>query len=105
VAGTPGSCNTWWQLEWGFLDVTDSLPSSYPYSTNQTYDMSSVSNDTLFKIDFTISSSNFDKTKDMMSFYLQRDGDNANDDCSLMVHIHLIELKYTGYKVAGQAGQ
>ena len=104
-AGTPGNKDTWWQLEYSFLSSGTILPSSYQYSTNQTVEMDSVVNDTLFEIDFTIPSANFDNTKDMMAFYLQRDGDNANDDCSLMVHVHLIELVYTGYKVAGQAGQ
>ena len=105
VAGTPGSTGVRWQFDWGFGSSGDSLPSSYPESVTLTKDMSSISNDTFFDVELTIPSADFDNTEDMMYCWLFRDSSHAGDDCTLTQHLHLIELQYTGYKVAGQAGQ
>lgn len=105
VAGSPGSNGMRMGLKWSGIDEGDTLPSSYDYTSDQTASLSGISNDELFKIDFTIASANFDKTNDMYAMYLLRDGDHAEDTSSLTLHIHLCELRYTGYKVAGQAGQ
>lgn len=105
VAGSPGSNGMRMGLKFTDVSVGDTLPSSYDLEINQTKSLSGVSNDELFVVDFTIGSTNFDKTEDMIAMYLLRDGDHADDDTGLTLHIHLCELRYTGYKVAGQAGQ
>ena len=105
VAGSPGSNGVRMGLKYSGIDDGDTLPSSYDTEIDQTNSLSGISNDELFNIDFTITAANFDKTKDMGAMYLLRDGDHADDTSGLTLHIHLCELRYTGYKVAGQAGQ
>lgn len=105
VAGSPGTNGVRMGLKYSGIDEGDTLPSSYDTEIAQTNSLSGISNDELFKIDFTITAASFDKTKDMIAMYLLRDGDHADDTTSLTLHIHLCELRYTGYKVAGQAGQ
>ena len=105
VAGSPGSNGVRMGLKWMPVTEGDTIPSSYTYTLDQTKSLSGISNDELFKIDFTIASANFDKTEDMYAFYVLRDGDHADDTTGLTLHIHLCELRYTGYRVAGQAGQ
>lgn len=92
-------------LKWHGISEGDSLPSSYDSEVNQTKSLSGIGSDELFKIDFAIAEASFDKAEDMFAMYLFRDGDHAEDTTSLTLHIHLCELRYTGYKVAGQAGQ
>jgi hypothetical protein len=105
VAGSPGSNGMRLGLEWTGESVGDTLPSSYDYSSDQTKSLSGISNDEVFDVNFTIAAANFDNSKDFYAFYLKRDGDHADDTSGLTLHIHIIELRYTGYKVAGQAGQ
>lgn len=105
VAGSPGSNGMRMGLKLTDVSEGDILPGSWDLEINQTKSLSGISNDELFKIDFTIGSSYFDKTEDMVAMYLLRDGDHADDTSGLTLHIHLCELRYTGYKVAGQAGQ
>lgn len=105
VAGSPSSNGMRLGLKYEGISVGDTIPSSYDYTTEQTKSLSGISNDELFTVDFTISSSNFDKTDDLEAMELFRDADHAGDTISLTLHIHIIELRYTGYKVAGQAGQ
>ncbi len=105
VAGSPGSNSMRMGLKWSTISEGDTLPSSYEYSVDQTVSLSGFSNDELFKMDFTIAEANFSKTVDLIAMYLLRDGDHAGDTTSLTLHIHLCELRYTGYKMAGQAGQ
>lgn len=105
VAGSPGSNGMRIGLKYMGMDVGDTIPSSYDNDEVQTKSLSGVSNDELFTIDTTIPSSTFDKTNDIQAMELYRDADHTGDTTSLTLHIHLIELRYTGYKVAGQAGQ
>lgn len=105
VAGSPGSNGMRMGLEWTGESIGDTLPSSYDYSVDQTESLSGISNDENFEMTFTITAANFDITKDYFAFYLKRDGDHGDDTSSLMLHILICELQYTGYKVAGQPGQ
>lgn len=107
VSGTPGSTGMRLGLKWHMLSDGDPLPSGSVYDNDSvsTVDVSGESSDTLFYVDVTIGSGTFDKTDDMLALYFYRDGDHAEDDCTLLLHTHICELRYTGYKVAGQAGQ
>lgn len=105
VAGSPGSNGMRIGLKYMGIDVGDTIPSSYDNDSAQTKSLSGVSDDELFIIDTTIPSANFDKDNDIQAMELYRDADHAGDNTSLTLHIHIIELRYTGYKVAGQAGQ
>jgi len=104
-AGTPGNTGVRWQLDWSLLSAGDALPASYQHSVAFTEDESARSNDVLFAVDFAIPAGDFDATKDFMALWLRRDGDHAGDTCTLVVHVHLAELRYTGRKLAGQPGQ
>jgi hypothetical protein len=99
VAASKG---TRWSLEWANLDVGDSLPSSWPYNDTFTYDISNQSADQMFAIDFTIPSANFDKTKGLLALKMTRIGTNAADDCDVHIYMHGLELRYTGFRYAGQ---
>ncbi len=101
----PTSADMRMELRWQTLADGDSLPSSYPNISAQTVDLNGEGGDTLFDIDFTLGSSTFDVSDDMMAMYLLRDGDHADDTTTLSLHVHQIELHYTGWAFAGQAGQ
>jgi hypothetical protein len=105
VAGSPGSNAMRVGLNWTFDELDEVMSSSFDYNSEYTKSLSEVSNDELFAIDFTISSLNFDKTKDQMSIWFYRDGDHEEDTTGLTLHTHLCGLRYTGYTLAGQAGQ
>lgn len=105
VAGSPGLNSMRIGVKYQGLDVGDNFPASYTYTAETTKSLSGVSDEDIFVIDLTIPSANFDKAKDMEAMELFRDADHAGDTTSLTLHIHLIELEYTGYKIAGQAGQ
>lgn len=104
-AGTPGDTGVRWQLDWSCLSSGDTLPSSYEYSSAFTENENDKSNDGLFVTEFTIAAAQFDKTADMLVLWLRRDGDHAGDTCTLVVHVHMVELSYTGRTMAGQPGQ
>lgn len=103
VAGSPGSNTMRMGLKWSNLVATETLPADYENVIEETKSLGT--NDQLFVMDFAIDAEDFDKSADMLAFYLYRNGDHAEDTTSLTLHIHLCELRYTGYKVAGQAGQ
>ena len=105
TAGTPGDTGVRWQLDWTLLEVGDILPSSYDHSVAQTQNLAAVANDQVFAADFTIPAAAFSSAKDMLVLWLRRDGDHADDTCTLSVHTHMTELRYTGRRLAGQAGQ
>jgi hypothetical protein len=105
VVGTPGSNKMRLGLNWQCLAGGEAPPSSWPNNIERAEDLSSVVSRQLFNVDFTIGSATFDKTDDMLSLYMYRDGDHADDDTTLTLHIHLLELVYTGWAFAGQAGQ
>lgn len=105
IAGTPGSNSMRLGLYWESYAGGDTLSSSLSNNEENTVSLSSVSNDTIFNIDFTIGSATFDKTDDVLALHLYRDGDHVDDTTSLILHIHLIELLYTGWTFVGQAGQ
>jgi hypothetical protein len=105
LAGTAGNTGVRWQLDWQCVGAADVLPSSYPYSTAFTQNENDKGNDTLFYTEFTIPEAQFDKTKDMLVLWLRRDGDHVGDTCSLVVHIHMVELAYNGRQFAGQPCQ
>lgn len=104
-AGTAGNTGVRWQLDWSCLSSGDAIPASYQYSTAFTQNENDKSNDTLFVTDFTIPAAQFNKAKDSLVFWLRRDGDHADDTCTLVVHVHMIELRYSGRTTAGQPGQ
>jgi len=104
-AGTPGNTGVRWRLDWGCFGASDVLPASYPHYVESTQNENDKANDTLFYMEFTIPAAQFDKTKDMLVLYLRRDGDHAGDTCTLTVHVHMVELQYTGRQFAGQPCQ
>ena len=110
VSGSPGSNSARLGLSWQGLKDGESLPSGsthddYEYNDEDTVSLSAVSSDELFFFDLTIPAANFDKTDDLLALWFYRDADHAGDTTSLTLHTHICELRYTGYKVAGQAGQ
>lgn len=105
VAGSPGSNSMRLGLNWECYADSDTLSSSLSNNQEDTESLSGVSNDEFFYVDFTIGSGTFTKTDDMLALHLYRDGDHAGDTTTLTLHIHLIELQYTGWSFAGQAGQ
>jgi len=104
-AGTAGNTGVRWRLDWQCVGAADVLPASYPYSSEFTQNENDKGNDTLFYTEFTIPAAQFNKTKDMLVLWLRRDGDHAQDTCTLVVHIHMVELSYTGRQFAGQPCQ
>jgi hypothetical protein len=104
-AGTAGDTGVRWQLDWSCLSAGDTLPASYQHSVAFTENENDKTNDVLFNVDFTIPAAQFDKTKDMLALWLRRDGDHTGDTCTLVVHVHMCELRYTGRTMAGQPGQ
>lgn len=110
VSGSPGSNAVRVGVAWQGLKDGDSLPSGssfsdYEYNDEETVSLSGVSSDTVFDFELTIPAAQFDKTDDLLALYFRRDGDHSEDTTSLTLHTHLCEIRYTGYKVAGQAGQ
>jgi len=103
TANTPGNKDIRVEVLWDCLGDGDIL--TMAHSAVRTFALDSVSIDTLFAIDFTISSSTFSKTKDIMAFKFRRLAAHVDDDYSSSVHVHGVELRYTGYLLAGQAGQ
>jgi hypothetical protein len=96
------SKGTRWSLEWANLDVADSLPSSWPYNDTFTYDISNQGADEMFAIDFTIPAAQFDKTKGLLAMKMTRIGTDAADDCGVHIYVHGLELRFTGFRYAGQ---
>ena len=110
VSGSPGSNGMRLVLAWQGLKDGQSLPagssaSDYEDTAEITKSLSGVSSDEVFYFDITIPAADFDKTDDFISFWFYRDSAHADDTTSLTLHTHLCEIRYTGYKVAGQAGQ
>ena len=105
VAGSPGSNSMRLGLNWECYASGDTLSSSLSNNVESTVSLSGVSNDELFDVDFTVGSGTFTKTDDILALHLYRDGDHSGDTTTLTLHIHLIELRYTGWALAGQAGQ
>lgn len=105
VAGSPGSNSMRLGLNWECYASADTLSSSLSNNEENTVSLSGVSNDELFDVDFTIGSGTFNKADDVLALHLYRDGDHAGDTTTLTLHIHLIELRYTGWAFAGQSGQ
>jgi hypothetical protein len=105
VASSIGaSKGTRWELEWSLISSGESL-GTWDYIEAVTFDISNQTYDELFTLDFTIEDSEFDNTKDIICFKLTRVTSHADDDCGEHIYVHEVELCYTGYKVAGQAGQ
>lgn len=105
ISGNPGKKGIRLELHWDCDEVGSAFSSSLTYSSVQTFDTDPVSSDTPFSIDFSILSSQYDNSKDIMAFKVLRDGDHSEDDCNYSLHIHSMELRYSGYLLAGQAGQ
>lgn len=92
---------TRWKLDWSLRDIAEGL-GSWSYTNEFTYDISSQTSDDIFAIDFTIQSSQFDKTKDLFFAKMTRVGTDPGDDCNVHIYIHGIELRFNGYRYAGQ---
>lgn len=106
VSGSPGSNAMRVGLYWQGLADGEALPTGdYDNNSEFTFSLSGVSSDTLFDVNVTISSATFNKSDDLLALYFYRNADHAEDTTSLIWHTHICELRYTGYKVAGQAGQ
>lgn len=101
-SSTGSSVGTRWSLEWALLDIGDSLPSSWPYNDTFTYDISNQSLDEVFAIDFTIPAAQFDKTKQLLAMKMTRVGTDPADDCGVHIYVHGLELRFTGFRYAGQ---
>lgn len=69
-----------------------------------THDTSSQIGDRPYALDLTLGSANFSKNDDFLSFLFQRLGDDAGDTCTTSFVVHAIQLQYTGWAFAGQAG-
>jgi hypothetical protein len=95
------SKGTRWKLEWSMLDVGEAL-GTWDYNDEFTYDISNQGSDELFAIDFTIPSGEFDKTDAMMALKMTRLGTDAADDCNVHIYVHGLELRFTGFRYAGQ---
>jgi hypothetical protein len=105
VAGSPGSNSMRLGLNYKGINLGEAIPSTWDSEEERTESLSGVSNDELFNVDFTIDSADYNSGDEIMAFHLYRDGDHAEDTTTLTLHIHLIELRYTGWAFAGQAGQ
>jgi hypothetical protein len=95
------SRGTRWRLQWSNFDIGEAL-GSWDYSDEFTYDISSQTSDQIFAIDFTITAAQFDKTADLMALKMTRLGTNAADDCNVHIYVHGLELRFTGFRYAGQ---
>jgi hypothetical protein len=95
------SRGTRWKLEWSNFDIGEAL-GSWDYSDEFTYDISSQPLDQVFTIDFTIAASEFDKDADLMALKMTRLGTDAADDCGVHIYMHGLELRFTGFRYAGQ---
>ena len=104
-AGTAGNTGVRWRLDWQCVGAGDVLPASYAYTAALTQNENDKVNDRLFWAELVIPAAQFDKTKDMLVLWLRRDGDHAGDTCTLVVHVHMVELQYTGRQFAGQPCQ
>jgi hypothetical protein len=105
VAANPASKDMYLEARWSTLNAGAALPSSPEFTDSTVFSTSGLGADDFFNIDLTLASADWDSSAEMIGMYLLRDGDNANDDCSELLHIHQIELRYTGWAFAGQAGQ
>jgi hypothetical protein len=107
VAGSPGSNSMRLGFKYKGVNFGSAIPAAGTWDTSieRTESLSEVSNDEYFNVDFTIASGEYDANDETMAFHLYRDGDHAGDTTTLTLHIHLIELRYTGWAFAGQAGQ
>lgn len=92
-----------WELFYKFASIGESLGSMSSVAVSPTHNNQSA--DELFSIDLTIAEANVDMTKEYMAFKLTRDNDHADDNLGENIHVHNVEIRYNGYRVAGQAGQ
>ena len=110
VSGSPGSNGVRVGVSWQGLKNEQALPSSsnrsdYEDNAEITKSLSGVSSDEIFYFDITIPAADFDKTDAFIAFWFYRNSGHAEDNTSLTLHTHYCEIRYTGYQVAGQAGQ
>lgn len=105
VASNPASKDMYLEVRWSTLNTGAALPSSPEFTDSTVFSTSGLGADDFFNIDITLAAADWDSTAEMIGMYLLRDGDNASDDCTELLHIHQIELLYTGWAFAGQAGQ
>jgi hypothetical protein len=95
---------TQWKLDYAFRDVGDAL-GTWDDNDTQQFNVEGQTLDTLYSFDLTIPSADFDKTKDLMFLKLTRLATDPGDDTDVYCYVHQQELIYTGYMLAGQAGQ
>jgi hypothetical protein len=100
-SSVPASRGTRWRLNWSLKDIGDAL-GSWSYTNEFTYDISGQTLDQIFAIDFTIQASQFDKTKDLLCMKMTRLGTDAADDCGVHIYVHGLELRFSGFRFAGQ---
>jgi hypothetical protein len=93
-----------WKLEYAFRDIGDAL-GTWDGNDTQVFDVSGTVLDTLFTLTLTIPAVDVDVTKDLMFLKITRMATDAQDDTTEYVYVHEQELVYTGYQLAGQAGQ
>jgi hypothetical protein len=98
VAASKG---TRWKLEWSNFDIGEAL-GTWDYNDEFTYDISSQPSDQVFAIDFTIPAAEYDAGADLMALKMTRLGTNAADDCNVHIYVHGLELRFTGFRYAGQ---
>jgi hypothetical protein len=92
-----------WEVQYKFASIGESLGSLSTVGVSET--LNDQSADELFSIDLTIPEANVDMSKDYMALQINRDNDHADDNLGQDIYVHNIEIRYNGYRVAGQAGQ
>lgn len=92
-----------WDIQYKFASVGESLGSLASVSNSFTHNDQAA--DELFAISLTIPEVNVDMTKEFMAFQLNRDNDHADDNLGEDIYVHNVEIRYNGYRLAGQAGQ
>lgn len=94
-----------WKLEYMFRSSGEDLGSWDGSDTEYyTFDGDPIADDLIY-VDLTVPAAAFNRDDDLMAFKLTRQASESDDDCGVYAYLHEQELRYTGYKVAGQAGQ
>ena len=94
-----------WKIEWLFRTSGEDL-GAWDSSDTQyyTFDGNPIADDLIY-LDLTIPAAYMNKNDDMLAIKITRESEESDDDCGVYAYLHVQELRYTGYKVAGQAGQ
>lgn len=92
-----------WEIQYKFASIGESLGSLSTNASSHTHNSQSA--DELFAIDLTIDEADVNMAKDYIALQINRDNDHTDDNLGENIHVHNIEIRYNGYRIAGQAGQ